>query len=91
MPASASSSSDWPLPATPATPTISPASHREGHPLHARDTEGVLDHEIRDLEHGLARRARRLVHAEADRAAHHQLGELGGRRLGRGQRRDDPP
>ena len=63
--------------------------HREADALDALDPERVLDHEVRHLEHRLARPGRRLVHAQAHLAADHQLGELLGRRLGRGQRRDD--
>ena len=65
--------------------------HREADPLDALHAETVLDHEVGHLEHRLTRAARRLVHAQAHRAAHHQLGELLRRRLGRGQGRDDLP
>jgi hypothetical protein len=51
--------------------------------------EWILDHEVRHFQHRLARLGRRLVHAQIHLAADHQLGELLGRRLGRGQRRDD--
>ena len=43
MPASASSSSDWPLPATPAMPTISPARTCEAHALDPVDA-GAIAH-----------------------------------------------
>ena len=36
IPAIVSASSRWPLPATPATPTISPRAHRERHAVHRR-------------------------------------------------------
>src|SRR6266581_2849908 len=65
------------------------ATHREADALHALDPERVLDREIGHLEQRLARSRRRLVDAQAHRAAHHQLGELLGGGLGGRQRRDD--
>ena len=92
MPASASSSSDWPLPATPAMPDDLASPHREADALDALHSQRVLDDEVGHLEHRVAGLGRRLVHAQVDPAADHQLGELLRRGLGgrAGSRRPGP-
>ena len=64
--------------------------HREADALDALHAEPVLDDEVGDLEDRVAGTGRRLVDAQADPAADHQLGELLRRGLGGGQGRDDP-
>ena len=81
MPAIASSSSDWPLPATPATPTISPRRTARLTPLTRSHAEPVLDHRSLTSSTVSPGRRRRLVHAQDHRAADHQLGELLGARV----------
>ena len=86
MPASTSSSSDWPLPATPAMPRISPArtvkltAFSRATPLVVDEVEAV------DLEHHRPGAGRGLLDAEQDPPTDHQLGELGRAGLGGGER-----
>ena len=62
-----SSSSDWPLPATPAMPTISPARTEKLTSLTRGDAEIVGDDEVLDLEQDLAGIGRALFDAAAGR------------------------
>ena len=89
MPASASSSSDWPLPATPATPRISPSRRRERDPVDADDSPVVAHHEIARLERDPARMRRALVDLEDHLAPDHGVGELGRRGVRRFESGDD--
>ena len=74
-PVIASISSVWPLPSTPAMPTISPARTAKETPLHLLDPAVVEDVEILDLEQRLARLGRRLLDAEQHLAADHRAGQ----------------
>ena len=74
----ASASSRWPLPSTPATPTISPRADLEREPVEAPALE-IVDAAGR-LSPGSTCG---LLEAEQDGAAHHHLGELGFVRLRR--------
>ena len=65
--------------------------HREADAFDALHPERVLDHEPGHLEHRVARPSGTPVDVQAHRAAHHQLGELLGRRPGGGKRGDDSP
>ncbi len=78
----------WPLPSTPAMPTISPARTVSDTPRTASRCAVVDDVQVVHLEHRLARPRRRLRDLEQHLAADHQLGQaaLGGA-LG-GDRRD---
>ena len=81
MPASASSSSHWPLPATPAMPTISPARTVEAtrrRPAHARGVDAPTRSSTSSS--GAPGLGRALLDAQQHAAADHQLGELGRRR-----------
>ena len=86
MPARASSNSVWPLPVTPAMPTISPARTWNDTPLHPRHAAIVDDVEIRHVEHDGAGMGRRLVDPQQHPAAHHQLGQVLGAGVGGIQR-----
>ena len=82
MPAIASISSDWPLPATPAMPTISPArTSKETSSTMVTPRESLtvrlLDRQLDRAGLGLA-----LFDAQQHAAADHQLGELLDRGLG---------
>ena len=88
MPASASSSSDWPLPATPATPRISPSRRCERDAVDASDAAIVAHHEIARLERDRARMRRALLDLEDHLAPDHRVGELGRRGPGRVEGRD---
>ena len=81
MPASASSSSDWPLPATPATPRISPSRRTKETPSTRDDAAVVAHDEVARLERDLARMRLALVDLEDHLAADHGVGELGRRGL----------
>ena len=75
-PAMASASSRWPLPATPATPTISPARTSEGHVVQRRRAAVALGAHARDLEDHLAGAvAAGLAPGVLDLAPHHQGGQ----------------
>ena len=76
MPASASSSSDWPLPATPAMPTISPARTAKLIPLTRGTPWSPATTRSLHLEHRLARPRRPLLDPQQHLAADHQLGQL---------------
>ncbi len=83
MPEIASSSSDWPLPATPAMPTISPPRTSKETSLtmvtpRESSTVRLLDRQLHRAGIGLA-----LLDAQEHAAADHQLGQL----LDRGLRR----
>src|SRR3954464_4167431 len=95
-PVMASTSSDWPLPSTPARATISPAWTVGVAPLTAgrarargdrRQVAVVARPQIADLEHRLLGLRRRLVDAQQDLAADHEPrerllgGALGGNRV----------
>ena len=86
IPASTSSSSDWPLPATPGHPEDLAGPQREAdrpQPLHAL---GVDEAQVLDLEQDLARLRRRLLDPEQHPPPDHSLGELRRARLGGHQR-----
>ncbi len=89
MPASASSNSDWPLPATPAMPTISPAlnwnetSSTRVTPRSSRTVKPAR------LQHDLAGMRGPLVDLENDLAADHRVGEFGRGSLRGLERRND--
>ncbi len=83
MPLSTSSSSDWPLPETPATPRISPArSSSETSTSRAAPTASRQPSAAARSGHG-ARLGRPPLGLELDGAADHQLGQRLARRLGR--------
>src|SRR5215475_12724497 len=88
MPARASSSSDWPLPATPATPTISPRRTVKLTPR-TRSTPRP-SFTTRSVTSSSGSPAWPLVHAQAHGTAHHELGELLRGRRGRRRGRDNP-
>ncbi len=73
----ASASSRWPLPSTPATPTISPRADLERQAVQA----AALD--VVDLQRDLSELGLGLLQPEQDGPAHHHLGELGLVRLRR--------
>ena len=89
MPASASSNSDWPLPATPAMPTISPARSAERDVLDAGDAAIVAHGQSARLQHDLAGMGGALLDLENDLAADHRVGEFGRRGFRRLESRDD--
>jgi hypothetical protein len=90
IPATASSSSDWPLPDTPAIPTISPALREKVAPF-TRGRRAGRAPRGSHLEEHAARLRRPLLHPEEDRAPHHLLGEVARRRVaGRGLVDDRP-
>jgi hypothetical protein len=76
MPEIACSSSDWPLPATPAMPTISPARTSKRDILDHIDAAAVADRQVLDREHDVAWRGGTLVDMQKHPAADHQLGKL---------------
>ena len=84
MPASTSSSSDWPLPATPAMPRISPARTSKLTDFSRATPLASIERQVLDLEHHRAGPGRRLLDPEQHPAPDHQLGEL--RRAGLGGR-----
>ena len=86
-PMTASASSRWPFPSTPATPTISPARTSRRQPLQASAGE------VLEPKDGLADLDLRLLETEQHRPAHHHLGELRLRGLRRRRLADDdsPP
>ena len=73
MPATAWISSLWPLPSTPAMPTISPASHRQRDAAHGLEAAIVVRVQVLQLEHRLAGPGRRLLDAQQHLAADHHL------------------
>ena len=80
-PVIASISSLWPLPSTPAMPTISPARTESETPLHLREPAVVAHVEVVDLEQHVALRARRrLLDAQQHLAPDHHPREPGLRR-----------
>ena len=79
-PVIASISSVWPLPSTPARPTISPARTVSETPLTAAQPALVVDLEVSHLQQRLAGLCRLLFHAEQHLAADHHAREA---RLGR--------
>ena len=83
MPMSASTSSRWPLPSTPAMPNTSPARTSSSKSATVVTPRSSSTHSCGDVEHDVAGRGGRLVDGEGHVAAHHQRGEglLGG--LGR--------
>ena len=85
-PVSASISSVWPLPSTPAMPTISPPRTSKETSLHLRDLAVVDDRQALDLEQRLGRRRVALVDPEQHLAADHQARQpfLGRARGGQG-------
>ena len=75
MPAIASTSSVWPLPSTPAMPTISPARTASERPRTASRPRSSRTHRSLHREHRLAGVRRRPRDVEQHLAADHQLGE----------------
>ena len=71
-PVSASTSSVWPLPSTPAIPTISPARTLEGHAAHGLEAAVVAARAGRRPRAALAGLGGRLLDAEQHVAADHQ-------------------
>ena len=68
---------DWPLPATPAMPTISPARTSKATSFDARRRPcSSLTRQVLDLEHRRAGLRRALLDAQQHAAADHQLGEF---------------
>ena len=88
MPASASRSSDWPLPATPATPRISPSRNDERHAVDARDAAVIAHHKVPRFQSNRARVRRAFFDPQDDLAPDHRVGELGRRRAGGIEGRD---
>ena len=83
MPEIASISSDWPLPATPAMPTISPAANVERDVVDHGDAARILDRQVLDRKLDLGRPGLALVDLQQHAAADHQFGQFLDRRLGR--------
>ena len=76
MPARTSSSSVWPLPETPAMPTISPARTLRADIVEQAHAAPVDQAEMLGLEQHLPGCGRRLVERQPHLAADHQLGQL---------------
>ena len=74
-PESASTSSLWPLPATPATPTISPARTSNETPRTASSLRSSMTWGSSTSKEWLARGGRLLVDPKHDVAANHHPGE----------------
>ena len=89
MPASASSNSDWPLPATPGDADDLPGAQLEAHALHARHAEPVAHLEVAHGEQRFAGMRGRLLDAQQHGAADHFFGQLARRRVARGDFADD--
>ena len=87
-PAIASISSRWPLPSTPAMPTISPARTSNDTPLTTR-FEPAPHREVADAQRHAARFRRRLVDAQQHLAADHQARQLRRARVFRLDAADD--
>ena len=88
-PVIASTSSSWPLPATPAMPKISPARTSKLTPWTTSRPRSSAAADILGHEHRLAGRALAAVDGELHVAADHELGEVLLVRLGRNARADD--
>ena len=93
MPASASSSSDWPLPATPATPRISPSRNMNETPSTRATPRSSRTTRSRASSAIGSRMSGALVDLEDHLAPDHGVGELGRRGLRRFEVSDDfaPP
>jgi hypothetical protein len=74
----ASTSSRWPLPSTPATPTISPGAHGQGETVDGPEVAVVLDVQVGDREHRVGRGRVGLVDRENDLAPDHHGGQVAG-------------